>query len=351
MTGYQLRKLGKSGVNVTSVSLGTVPLAGFKTKVDYAEFERVIEAAYEGGIRYFDAAPMYGFGKAEYYLGHAMRELDIRGDVVISTKVGRVLKPASRTNRLNTVYGIEWVDPLPFRDTYDYTYDGIMRSFEDSQFRLGLDYIDVLLVHDLGHSWHGDQNSIYLEQMRKSGYRALDELRSSGAVSAVGLGVNETDSVIEVAREFEIDCALIAGRYTLLNHAPLDAAFDELQKRSVSVLAAGVFNSGILATGTKGQAITYDYQSVPREIFDKVAAIEAVCREHDVLLAAAAIEFVSKHPAVATVVLGGQNVAEIKQNLASANRCAPAAFWEDLKRYGLLPDHAPTGASNTLVQE
>jgi len=341
---YPTRRLGKSEVAVTSVGFGTVPLAGFKAKASYADFESVIKAAFDGGVKYFDCAPMYGFGKAEYYLGHALRELGIRKDVVVSTKVGRVLKAASRVNKLDTVYGIEWVDPLPFLDTYDYTYDGIMRSFEDSQARLALDYIDVLLVHDLGKSWHGDQADTYWAQIRKSGYKALDELRSSGAVSAVGLGVNETESVVTVAREFNIDCALIAGRYTLLNHAPLEGAFAELQERNVSVIAGGVFNSGILATGVNGPGATYDYQTVPEAVVKKVHALQSVCAEYGVPLASAAIEFVLMHPAVATVVLGAPGVEEVKQNLASASKVIPTEFWHDLKQQGLIPEGAPTTA-------
>jgi D-threo-aldose 1-dehydrogenase len=336
------RVLGKSGVSVTTMGLGMVPLAGFKAKVNYSEFESVIKSAFAGGIRYYDCAPLYGFGKAEYYLGHALRELGIRQDVVVSTKVGRVLKAASRTKKLETVYGIEWVDPLPFLDTYDYTYNGIMRSFEDSQIRLALDYIDVLLVHDLGRAWHGDAADIYWKQIRESGYKALDELRSSGAVSAVGLGVNETESVVTVASEFDLDCAMIAGRYSLLNHAPLDSDFAELMKSGVSIIAAGVFNSGILATGVRDKQVTYDYQSVPDNIIKQVEAIEAVCDKHGVLLGSAAIEFVSMHPAVATVVLGAKNVEEVEQNLASIANPAPREFWTELKQRGLLPKKAPT---------
>lgn len=233
-----------------------------------------MKAAYDGGIRYFDCAPLYGFGKAEYNLGHALRELGICDEVTVSTKVGRVLKATSRTEALDTVYGIDWVEPLPFLDTYDYTYDGFMRSFEDSQKRLALDHIDILYVHDLGSTWHGDQADVYWKQIRDGGYRALDELRSSGAVKAVGLGVNETEAVVTVAREFDIDCAMIAGRYSLLNHAPLEGAFDELRQRGVSVVAAGVFNSGVLASGVKNGEASYDYGDVPEDIAKKVAAIE-----------------------------------------------------------------------------
>jgi len=341
MANFERRTLGRSKVQVSSLGIGTVPLAGFKAKVTYREAEALVKSAYDGGIRHFDTAPMYGFGKAEYNLGHSVRELGIRDQVVISTKVGRVLKAVSRAERMDTVYGIDWVEPLPFLDTYDYTYDGFMRSFEDSQKRLGLDYIDILLVHDLGRAWHGDDAEIYWGQIRASGYRALDELRSSGAVGAVGLGVNETESVVAAAREFDIDCALIAGRYTLLNHAPLDGAFDELKRRDVSVIAAGVFNSGVLATGVKSQGASYDYGRVPAEVATKVAAIEDVAMAHRVSLPAAAIQFAASHPAVASVVLGAASAAEVEQNIASFTQIIPADFWSELKQKGLLPEPAP----------
>lgn len=340
MQGFATRNLGATDVSVTSLGLGTVPMAGFNAKVSYGEFEQVVLKAYERGVRYFDTAPMYGFGKAEQFLGHALRVNKLRESVVVSTKVGRVLKPASRTAKLDSVYGIDWVEPLPFLDTYDYTYDGVMRSFEDSQQRLGLDFIDVLLVHDVGTAWHGDQSEFYWDQLRASGYRALDELRSGGYVKAVGLGVNETESVVGVAREFPIDCALIAGRYTLLNHEPLKADFPELARRGVSVIAGGVFNSGILAAGSKGGG-TYDYQKVPAGILDTVRRIEEVCVRHGVALPAAAAQFVYRHPAVATVVLGAKNVAEMEQNADALQAEIPGAFWDDLKDAGLIPGEAP----------
>ncbi|OAP38506.1 aldo/keto reductase [Sinorhizobium glycinis] len=344
MSDLAKRPLGKSNVRVTSLGLGTVPISGFNADVSYDEFEQTILSGYAAGIRYFDCAPMYGFGKSEHFLGHALRVNKLRDDVVVSTKVGRVLKPASRTKKLDTVYGIEWIDPLPFLDTYDYTYDGIMRSFEDSQQRLGLDYIDVLLVHDVGRAWHGDRSEFYWDQLRASGYKALDELRSTGCVSAIGLGVNETDSVVGVSREFPIECALVAGRYTLLNHEPLHSAFDELLSRNVSIIAGGIFNSGILASGTSGATATYDYGKVPAAVLDRVKSIEAVCEEYRVSLPAAAMQFVYAHPAVATLVMGAKSSAEVDQNVAAINERIPPAFWTALQSADLLPATAPLPA-------
>lgn len=338
MPVLEKRPLGGTKVNVTRLGFGTVPLSGFRAPASYEAFERVVLEAFARGVRYFDSAPMYGLGLSEHFLGHVLRTHHIRDQVAVSTKVGRILKPASRAKKVETVYGIEWMNCLPFLDQYDYTYDGIMRSFEDSQQRLGLDYIDVLLVHDVGTAWHGDQSEYYWDQLRQSGYKALDSLRSSGAVGAIGLGVNETASVLGVAREFQLDCSMIAGRYTLLNHAPLEADFPELQRRNVSVIAAGVFNSGILA----GNAIaTYDYQNAPPSVVERVNALDQVCKEFGVKLATLALRFVYEHPAVACVVQGARSEQEVAQNVEATTAKIPAALWAELKRRRLIPSEAP----------
>lgn len=337
------RRLGATKVEVTRLGLGTVPLSGFGEPANYERFESVVLDAFARGVRYFDSAPMYGLGVSEHFLGHVLRTHGLRDQVIVSTKVGRVLKPASRAKKVETVYGIDWLNCLPFLDVYDYTYDGIMRSFEDSQQRMGLDHIDVLLVHDVGRAWHGDQSEYYWDQLRRSGYKALDSLRSSGAVDAIGLGVNETESVLGVAKEFALDCSMIAGRYTLLNHTPLQSDFPELQRRNISVIAAGVFNSGILAGGTG----TYDYQNAPASVLDRVRALTNVCREFDVSLATAALRFVYEHPAVACVVQGARSGSEVAQNVDASTVHVPDALWDELKRRELIPATAPVSTHGT----
>jgi D-threo-aldose 1-dehydrogenase len=323
--------------------MGTGALGGFGVAVDYPLFEETILAAYGSGVRYFDTAPMYGYGKSEHYLGHAIRTLGLRKEITLSTKVGRILRSAGRSPTATSAYGVSWVDTLPFRDTFDYTYDGIMRSFEDSQQRLGLDYIDILFIHDIGRAWHGDSASVYWEQLRQGGgYRALEELRSAGATGAIGLGVNETESVLDAAKEFSLDCALIAGRYTLLNHAPLRDAFPELQRKNIPVIAAGVFNSGILATGTRETGPAYDYQIAPPEIIERVRRIEEICDRHHVALPAAAVQFACAHPAVSAVLLGADKPADVEQNMAAISIRVPEAFWTELKSRRLIPTDAPT---------
>lgn len=342
MSVLEKRRLGATKVDVTRLGLGTVPLSGFGEPANYERFERAVLDAFARGVRYFDSAPMYGLGVSEHFLGHALRTHQLRDQVVVSTKVGRVLKPATRAKKVETVYGIEWLNCLPFLDEYDYTYDGIMRSFEDSQQRMGLDHIDVLLVHDVGTAWHGERSEFYWDQLRQSGYKALDSLRSSGAVDAIGLGVNETASVLGVAREFQLDCSMIAGRYTLLNHAPLEHDFPELQRRNVSVIAAGVFNSGILAGGS---VASYDYQNAPASVVERVKALDAVCKEFGVSLPTVALRFVYEHPAVACVVQGARSPAEIAQNVDATSATVPAALWAELKRRELIPANAPVSSA------
>jgi len=346
MNSLQMRPLAKTGLNVTSLSLGTVPLSGFGAATTYQDYEDVVLDAYANGIRYIDTAPMYGSTRSEHFLGHVLRVKALRQSVVISTKVGRLMRPHSKAAASgNLVFGVTWTGGLPFVEEFDYSYAGIMRSFEDSQQRLGMDEIDILLVHDIGRVAHGERSPYYWQQLRDGGFRALDELRSSGVIKAVGIGVNECEAVIEMADEFPLDCCLVAGRYTLLDQQALDAFLPECQRRGIAVIAAGVFNSGILGGGSAGTTRTYDYQDVPAEILRKVEQLEEVCKAFDVSLPAAAVQFVAAHPAVTTVLQGAKSVSELRQNVYAITQPIPAPFWARLKERGLLPAHAPTPAS------
>lgn len=331
-----------TGVKLTRMGLGTVPLAGLGVPaVNYATFEAVVLAAYRAGIRYFDTAPMYGMGRAEHFLGHALRTNDLVGKVTLSTKVGRLLKPASRAKQGEGLFGITWDGALPFAEQYDYTYDGIMRSFEDSQQRFGVERFDILNVHDIGSLTHGDDAENRWRELGEGGYRALAELRAAGGARAIGIGVNEMEAVERMAAEFDLDCCLLAGRYSLLNQGPLDGFFPAMQKRGIAVIAAGVFNSGILGGGSRGATRIFDYMQAPPEIIARVERLEAACARHGVALPEAAIQFVSAHPAVACILQGCKNTAEVAQNAAALARPIPAALWRDLRAEGLLPENAP----------
>lgn len=346
MNKIPTRPLAGTGLSVTSLALGTVPLSGFGGASTYQDFEDVVLEAYANGIRYMDTAPMYGSTRSEHFLGHVLRVKELRQSVVVSTKAGRVMRAHSKaTASGNLIFGVTWTGGLPFVEQFDYSYDGIMRSFEDSQQRLGLDEIDILLVHDIGRMAHGDQSGHYWKQLQDGGFRALDELRRSGVIKAVGIGVNECEAVIDMANAFPLDCCLVAGRYTLIDQQALDRFLPECQRRGIALIAAGVFNSGILGGGSNGSTRTFDYQDASPEIIRKVQQLEEVCREFDVALPAAAIQFVAAHPAVTTVLQGARSVAELRQNCRALSSPISPQFWARLKERGLIAAHAPTPAA------
>ncbi|SEJ86902.1 aldo/keto reductase [Paraburkholderia diazotrophica] len=330
------RSIGARALQVTGLGLGTAPLGGLYRDLSDDEAFGAVEAAWDAGVRFFDTAPHYGHTKAEHRLGDALRRYP-RGEFVLSTKVGRRFVP-----RKNPYDGSEgWQNPLPFEAIYDYTHDGILRSFEDSQQRLGIVDIDILLVHDIGRFTHGESNAHYWQQLTQGGgFRALDDLRSQGVVKAVGLGVNEGAAILDAMRDFDIDCALLAGRYTLLEQATLDDLLPECERRNVSILLGGAFNSGILARGVEGD-LKFNYGEAPDDVIARVARLEAVCKVHGVPLAAAALQFPYAHPAVATVLTGARNADELRENVASFDRPIPAELWQALRDKDLLDPRAP----------
>jgi D-threo-aldose 1-dehydrogenase len=332
----QRRTIGRRGLQVTGLGLGTAPLGGLYSDLSDEQALATVAAAMEAGVRFFDTAPHYGHTKAEHRLGDALRRYS-RDQYVLSTKTGRHFVP--RTTPYDGSEG--WQDPLPFQAIFDYTHDGILRSFEDSQQRLGIVEIDILLIHDIGRVTHGEKNPHYWKQLTEGGgFRALDELRSAGVVKAVGLGVNEGAAILEVMADFDINCALLAGRYTLLEQATLDDLLPACEAKGVSLLLGGAFNSGILARGVQGD-LKFNYVAAPKEVIERVARLEAVCREYDVPLAAAALQFPYAHPAVATVLTGARSVEELRENLASFERPIPAELWTALRDKGLLDPRAP----------
>jgi D-threo-aldose 1-dehydrogenase len=333
------RRIGRTALDVTALSLGTAPLGGLYRDLTEDEAQATVDAAWDAGIRYFDTAPHYGHTKAEHRLGAALRRRP-RGDYLLSTKVGRRFVP--RTHPYDGSEG--WQNPLPFEAIYDYTYGGILRSFEDSQQRLGIVDIDIVLVHDIGRYTHGDRNAHYWQQLTDGGgFRALDELRASGVVDAVGFGVNEREVILDALREFDFDCALLAGRYTLLEQTPLDDLLPACLERGVSVLLGGAFNSGILAHGLQGDR-KFNYADAPPDVVARVARLEAVCARFGVPLAAAALQFPYAHPAVATVLNGARNAAEVRENVASFESPVPADFWTALRDEELVDARAPLPA-------
>jgi D-threo-aldose 1-dehydrogenase len=334
MPVFDRRRIGRTSVEVTELGLGCATLGGSRIAVFRQQAEVIVGAAWAAGVSYIDTAPYYGVGQAEHCVGDAMRWVP-RDKWVLSTKVGRLLRPyrtaAEDTGRHH---------PLPFDPVYDYSYDGIMRSFEDSLQRLGLARIDILYVHDIGAMQHGAAHPRLMRTLRDGGYRALEELRSAGTVRAIGIGVNEREVLLEAMEWGDWDAFLLAGRYTLLEQAPVEDLLPKCDKAGTSIVVGGPLNSGILAGRD-----TWNYKTAPPEIVTRVNAIEAVCDSHRVPLAAAALQFPLAHPAVAAIIPGPRNVEEFHANVRLLRYPIPAALWADLRTAGLLHPHAPTPAS------
>jgi D-threo-aldose 1-dehydrogenase len=327
---FATRRIGRTRIEVTSLGLGSATLGGQRAGVGVAEAQAIICAAWEAGVRYIDTAPMYGLGKAERCVGDAMRGVP-RDDWVLSTKVGRLLRPRLRPPQPGD-------PPMPFDAVFDYSYDAIMRSFEDSLQRLGLNRIDIIFVHDIGAWTHGAAAHPELMQiLRESGYRALEKLRGDGLIGAIGIGVNEREVLLEALEWGAWDAFLLAGRYTLLEQAPIEDLLPKCLAAGTSIVIGGPLNSGILAGRD-----SWNYAPAPPEIATRVAAIQAVCESHGVPLAAAALQFPLAHPAVAAIIPGPRSVAEFAANLELLRRPIPAALWPDLRRAGLLHLDAPT---------
>jgi D-threo-aldose 1-dehydrogenase len=334
MPAFEKRRIGRTSLEVTPLGLGCATLGGSRIDVSGEEAEAIVRAAWAAGVRYVDTAPYYGFGQAERCVGDAMRWVP-RDEWVLSTKVGRLLRPHASAAEADERRRL-----LPFDAVYDYSYDGIMRSFEDSLQRLGLARIDILYVHDIGAMQHGEEaHPRLMRTLRDSGYRALEQLRAGGVIRAIGIGVNEREVLLEALEWGQWDAFLLAGRYTLLEQKPLDDLLPKCVSAGTSIVVGGPLNSGILAGRD-----TWNYQTAPPEVVARVNAIKAVCDSHKVPLAAAALQFPLAHPAVAAIIPGPRNVEEFHNNLELLRYPIPARLWADLRDAGLLRPEAPVPA-------
>lgn len=327
-------RLGTTAVAVSRLGFGAATLGNLYRSMTDANARDAIHAALAAGITYFDTAPYYGFGLSERRLGDALRD---QQNCVISTKVGRLLKPCAKARDKHG-----FCSPMPFEPVYDYSYDAVMRSFEDSLQRLGLSRIDVVFIHDIGRLTHGDANAALFKTAMEGGYKALAELRQQGVIQAIGLGVNETEVCEDAMRYGDFDCFLLAGRYTLLEQGALASFLPKCVAQKVSVIIGGPYNSGILAKGTGSAAnLTYNYAPAPADIIAKVAQLEAVCAEFAVPLPAAALQFALAHPAVASVIPGLSSATRVQASLAQFNLPIPREFWRTLLERGLLHEDTP----------
>jgi D-threo-aldose 1-dehydrogenase len=328
----------KTPVPLTRMGFGGAPLGNLYRKVSEEDAQAALLAAYEVGVRYFDTAPQYGLGRSEERFGKAMKVFG-RDNIQLSTKIGRLLLDCEP----DEVTPEAFVDVPQKRIVFDYTYDGVMRSYEASRQRMDIRNADILLVHDVDVFSQGSQEKSD-EKVRElfdgGGYKALVELRDAGEIAAIGAGVNEWQVCERLLGLGDFDCFLLAGRYTLLEQEALDSFLPLCERRDVGIILGGPYNSGILATGAIDGA-KYNYAPAPEPILDRVRRIEEVCKAHDTRLIAAALQFVFGHPCVKTVIPGAVNAGEVKANAALLETTIPDGFWSDLKSQGLVRPDAP----------
>jgi D-threo-aldose 1-dehydrogenase len=339
MDPLALKEIGRTGLHVTRLGFGGGTLGDRLSVVPEAQSDATVQGAWTAGIRYFDTAPFYGLGKSEHRVGRILRNCP-REEIVVSTKVGRVLSPGVPASG----GGIRWAGGLPFSLRFDYTRAGILRSYEDSLQRLGMDRVDALLIHDLDLRFNETEAGMeahFRDLEGGGGFEALQELKRSGAIRAVGAGINHMGMIPRFLPRFDLDFFLVAMPYTLLDQAALREELPACQERGIGIVIGAPFASGILATGAAAGA-SYGYRPVEGGELEKAQRIEAVCTRHGVPLGAAALQFPLAHPCVAAVIPGPNAPEQVRRNLEWVRWPIPADLWAELKSEGLIAPEAPT---------
>ncbi|WP_159715123.1 aldo/keto reductase [Geminicoccus flavidas] len=336
------RPLGRTGIQLNQMGFGGAPLGDLFDRLSEAQAEATLQAAWDGGIRYYDTAPWYGRGQSEHRFGRFLYRQP-RDGFVLSTKVGRILKAPRHPDRFESGF---WAGGLQFDHVFDYSYDAIMRAFEDSLQRLGMNRIDLLIIHDLDFRHHATEPKVaaYLAQLVTGGFRALEELRDAGIIRAIGAGINELGMMPRFLDLFDLDFFLCALRYSLMEHDVLDSEFPYCARRQVGIIVGGAFSSGITATGPVPGA-KYNYEDATPDVLDKVRRIQAVCERHGVPLPAVALQFPLGHPIVSSVIPGGIRPEHVIQNIEHMQRAIPADLWAELKQERLIRADAPVPAA------
>lgn len=330
MRADETARIGSTGVHVTRLGLGTAPLGNLFQEVPEGEARAIVESAYGARVRLFDTAPLYGYGLAERRTGAVLSQRP-RDSFVLASKVGRLLREGLPPDPSQFHEGVPFYKGTPaVSPVFDFSYDGVMSSVEESLQRLALDRIDILHIHD------PDQ---HYDAALAGAYRALDELRSQRVIGAVGAGMNQAAMLARFAREADFDCFLLAGRYTLLDQTAFSDLLPLCAEKGISIIIGGVYNSGLLADPSAGA--TFDYVPAPDELLVRARRLDEVCRRHGVPLKAAALRFPFGHPAVASVLVGCRSRAELEENLQLFEAEVPSALWQELKQEGLLVEGVP----------
>jgi D-threo-aldose 1-dehydrogenase len=342
----QRDQIGGRPLQVTRLGLGGAPIGNLTTAVTDEAAHSALQAAWDAGIRYFDTAPWYGLGLSEHRVGRFLRDKP-KADYVLSTKVGRLLKPWPPRYGPRVQRG-PWVEPLSFEVRFDYSYDGVIRAYEDSLQRLGLPEVDLLLIHDLDPGYHSPQGSYQaaLGQLSNGGFAALRDLRADGKIAAIGAGINTAGVITDLLDRFELDVFLVAGPYTLLSQEILTTELERSHQAGIRVVIGAAFCSGLLATGVRH--LGHDAAAVADPgTLERAGRLEEACDRAGVPLPAAALQFPAAHPAVASLLFGAADDEQVAKAIGWYQMDIPPGLWEDLKGRGLLPGAAPVPAVAT----
>jgi D-threo-aldose 1-dehydrogenase len=333
-------ELGSTGLQVPRVGIGTAPLGNFLGAISDEEADRVLGQAVQSGLRYFDTAPLYGHGLAEQRVGRAVSRID-RSNAIVSTKVGRLLRADAPRDESQYHDGESFYIDVPSTGpVWDFSYDGIMTSLEESLQRLSLDRVDMLLLHDPDD---------HFQAASTTAYQALDVLRAEGTVTGIGAGMNQSAMLTEFVERCDLDAVLCAGRYTLLEQGALDDLMPACERTTTSVIIGGVFNSGILVAPDEGAL--YNYLPAAHDVIERARRIRRVCAKFDVPIAAAALQFPLAHPRVSTVLIGFRSVKELTDDLGWLDTAIPGELWDELRNEGLIRDDAPVPSEPAAAKE
>jgi D-threo-aldose 1-dehydrogenase len=332
--------VGPRSLQLTKLGYGGAPIGNLNTSVTDAAAHSAMQAAWQAGIRYFDTAPWYGLGLSEHRVGRFLRDKP-KAEYVLSTKVGRLLRPWPPRYGPRVPRSI-WAEPLSFEVRFDYSYDGIVRSYEDSLQRLGLPEVDILLIHDLDRIYHSPEGSYQarLGQLTNGGFAALRDLRTDGKIGAIGAGINTPGVITDLLDRFDLDLFLVAGPYTLLNQEIFQTELDRCHKAGIRIVIGAAFRYGLLTMEARNRERNPP-ANVDAETLERVTRLEAACTRSGVALPAAALQFPAAHPAVAAVLFGAIDASQVDQAISWFDAGIPASLWHDLKDQGLLPRLAP----------
>ena len=333
----QKRKLGNTNIHLSSLGFGAAPIGDLFENLDERSCYNILENAYNSNFNLFDTSPFYGNGLSEHRTGNFLKTID-EESYFLSTKVGRYLTPEKNQN----IDRGAWAGGLNFKLNLDYSYDGAMRSFEQSLLRLAVSKIDICLIHDVDKFTFGNEVDYYFKLAMNGAYKAIQKLKEEKVIKAIGVGLNDADICAKFANEGDFDCMVLAGKYSLLEHeSALNDFFPIVNKNNIGIILAGVFNSGILAKGI-GDNVTYNYDKIPNHIRDKYIIVSEVCDRYNVPVPAAALQFSYANKLISSMILGMDRVEQIQQNISFFNYSIPDDLWKELIEKKIIDERCPT---------